>query len=324
MTRRTYTYNGFTSTLTSPITDSSTSIALASSTGLQAPCYLVIEPDSLTMREYIKVASISAPTLENCTRGLAGSIASAQAHDSGVEVRAVMMHQIIDDLFLDIGELETGATAHYGGFATTDHPEVTGSSRGFMTAADKTKLDGVEAGAEANPSASELLTSIKTVDGPGSLLDADTVDGYHAADFADDNHTHSFEQNVEVDHWDDDTGGVLDVGFALALSGTFTKPSEWDAYKVLVTGNITVKNTGDTFGTTISTYVDRSGGTAGRTLSAGAVGPGGYLALNPVHEVEGLTGNSTFRIMAGSDGSSSAQVQASSLTLVAVRTLPPS
>lgn len=48
---------------------------------------------------------------------------------------------------------------------------------GFMTGADKTKLDGVESGAKDDQSAAEILTAIKTVDGTGSGLDADLVDG---------------------------------------------------------------------------------------------------------------------------------------------------
>lgn len=56
-------------------------------------------------------------------------------------------------------------------------------SEGAFVDGDKTKLDGIEAGAEVNPTASELLTSIKTVDGSGSGLDADTVDGLQASQF---------------------------------------------------------------------------------------------------------------------------------------------
>lgn len=55
-----------------------------------------------------------------------------------------------------------------------------GINAGVMTAAMKTKLDGIEAGAEVNDSASEILTKLLTVDGSGSSLDADTLDGVHA------------------------------------------------------------------------------------------------------------------------------------------------
>ena len=46
-----------------------------------------------------------------------------------------------------------------------------------FTSADNTKLDGIEADATADQTAAEILTAIKTVDGSGSGLDADTIDG---------------------------------------------------------------------------------------------------------------------------------------------------
>lgn len=49
--------------------------------------------------------------------------------------------------------------------------------------ADGAKLDGIESGATADQTASEILTAIKTVDGSGSGLDADTVDGLQASSF---------------------------------------------------------------------------------------------------------------------------------------------
>ena len=48
---------------------------------------------------------------------------------------------------------------------------------------DGAKLDGIESGATADQSASEILTLIKTVDGAGSGLDADTLDGISSGSF---------------------------------------------------------------------------------------------------------------------------------------------
>lgn len=59
----------------------------------------------------------------------------------------------------------------------------TSGAAGSMSAADKSKLDGVEAGATADQSAAELLAAVKTVDGTGSGLDADLLDGQHASAF---------------------------------------------------------------------------------------------------------------------------------------------
>lgn len=71
-----------------------------------------------------------------------------------------------------IAQIGAAASSH-------GHSNATTNTAGFMSAADKSKLNGIEAGAQVNPTASEILTSIKTVDGSGSGLDADTVDGHH-------------------------------------------------------------------------------------------------------------------------------------------------
>ena len=57
------------------------------------------------------------------------------------------------------------------------------------TTAEKTKLAGIEAGATADQTASEILTAIKTVDGAASGLDADLLDGLHASSFLQGNQT---------------------------------------------------------------------------------------------------------------------------------------
>jgi len=54
----------------------------------------------------------------------------------------------------------------------------TQGTAGSMSAADKTKIDGIESGATADQTANEILTATKTVDGTGSGLDADLLDGH--------------------------------------------------------------------------------------------------------------------------------------------------
>ena len=60
---------------------------------------------------------------------------------------------------------------------------VTGTVDGRDVASDGSKLDGIESGATADQTASQILTLIKTVDGSGSGLDADTLDGISSASF---------------------------------------------------------------------------------------------------------------------------------------------
>ena len=70
-----------------------------------------------------------------------------------------------------------------GGIDVSGNISVTGTVDGRDVAADGTKLDGIESGATADQSASEILTAIKTVDGASSGLDADMLDGLHASTF---------------------------------------------------------------------------------------------------------------------------------------------
>ena len=62
---------------------------------------------------------------------------------------------------------------------------VSGTVDGRDIAADGTKLDGIESGATADMTASEILTAIKTVDGASSGLDADLLDGQQGSYYLD-------------------------------------------------------------------------------------------------------------------------------------------
>ena len=65
----------------------------------------------------------------------------------------------------------------------TGNVVVGGTVDGRDLATDGSKLDGIEALATADQTASEILTLLKTVDGAGSGLDADTLDGVSSASF---------------------------------------------------------------------------------------------------------------------------------------------
>jgi len=60
---------------------------------------------------------------------------------------------------------------------------VDGYTNKVFTSTEKVKLASIEEGATGDQSASELLTLLKTVDGSGTGLDADTVDGVQASSF---------------------------------------------------------------------------------------------------------------------------------------------
>ena len=78
--------------------------------------------------------------------------------------------------------IEANATADQTGAEIKTAYEAEADTNAF-TDALLTKLNGIEASATADQTASEILTAIKTVDGSGSGLDADTVDGIEASSF---------------------------------------------------------------------------------------------------------------------------------------------
>ncbi len=67
-------------------------------------------------------------------------------------------------------------------FTDTTYAVATQTTDGLLTADDKTKLDGIVG--TGVMTAAEILTEIKTVDGSGSGLDADKLDGKDATEFA--------------------------------------------------------------------------------------------------------------------------------------------
>jgi len=86
----------------------------------------------------------------------------------------------IDTNTTKLAGIETGATADQTGAEIKSLYEAEADTNAF-TDAEKTKLSGVEANATADQTASEILTAILTVDGAGSNLDADFLDGKQLA-----------------------------------------------------------------------------------------------------------------------------------------------
>jgi hypothetical protein len=105
----------------------------------------------------------------------------------------------------------------------TLHALATALAAGFMSAAHFSKLEGIETGATADQTAAEILALLRTVAGPGSALDADTLDGQHLAWILDRaNHTGA--------------GGGYKALRVYAGSAVWTKPEGLLAAEVLVVG----------------------------------------------------------------------------------------
>ena len=86
------------------------------------------------------------------------------------------------------------------GLDVTGNITVSGTVDGADVAAMNTKLSGIESGATADQSASEILTLIKTVDGAGSGLDADTLDGVSSGSFLRSDADDSLSGNIQFNN----------------------------------------------------------------------------------------------------------------------------
>ena len=115
MTRRTHSFNAYESPLKVGV-GATGDVIVDDPTNLVADLYLVIDPEDALLREYIKVTAVNGTTGElTCAgdRGLPGSADGiAHAHDVDAPVRAVAVHQWLDDIFDDIIEVEDWAADH--------------------------------------------------------------------------------------------------------------------------------------------------------------------------------------------------------------------
>lgn len=137
---------------------------------------------------YVLLATIDLPTA-------AANIGACTITDERTQATLVIDAQTVEgNTPDDLAAASHLHTATYAPIAHEDdrvgHPVATTSNPGFLSAADKSKLDGIETGAEVNQTASELLTAIKTVDGSGSGIDADLLDNIQASGFSLDGHNH--------------------------------------------------------------------------------------------------------------------------------------
>lgn len=142
---------------------------------------------------------------------------------------------------------------------------------GVMSAADKTKLDGIEVGATGDQTANEILTLLNTVDGSGSGLDADLLDGQEGAYFLD-------ASNINAGTIDDARLPVTITSSTTGNAATATKLQTARTINGVAfdgTANIIAPtNLGITAGTTAGPIVTSSTGTNATLPSASATASG--------------------------------------------------
>lgn len=135
------------------------------------------------------VASLTAGA--NVTIAADGTISSSTGSDttytagSGLSLTGTVFANSAPDQTVALtGAGATSISGTYPNFTITSTNTTYSVGDGGLTqinftSADHTKLDGIESGATADQTAAQLLTAIKTVDGTGSGLDADKVDGFN-------------------------------------------------------------------------------------------------------------------------------------------------
>lgn len=89
-------------------------------------------------------------------------------------------------------------TTAINSISVTAHSDVSDAGSGqIITTTERTKLTNIEDNATADQTASEILTAIKTVDGTGSGLDADLLDGEEGSYYLD---YANFSGNYTIDY----------------------------------------------------------------------------------------------------------------------------
>ena len=160
------------------------------------------------------------------------------------------------------GNTESGITVTYqDSDGTIDFAVATQSDENF-TSALLSKLNAIEASATADQSASEILTLIKTVDGAGSGLDADTLDGISSASFLRSDASDTFTGTLTVSGAAAVDNLSLDGNTVTTSSGNLTLDSAGGTTTIaddtIISGNLTVNGTTTTINSTTVAIDDKN------------------------------------------------------------------
>jgi hypothetical protein len=153
--------------------------------------------------------------------------------------------------------IEAGATADQTASEIKTAYESNSNTNAF-TDAEQTKLSGIETGATADQTASEILTAIKTVDGSASGLDADLLDGQQGSYYL--NTSTTFSGDVSGTY-----NNIVVANDSHTHDGRYYTETEADSRFVNVTGDTM---TGDLLLDASSAEINLKSGVAG---TSGAV-----------------------------------------------------
>ena len=199
---------------------------------------------------------------------------------------------------------ESGITVTYQDADGTIDFAVASQTDENFTTADHSKLDGIEAGATADQTASEILTLIKTVDGSGSGLDADTLDGISSASFLRSDTSDTFTGTLTVSGAAAVDNLSLDGNTVTTSSGNLTIDSAGGtttvADNLAVSGNLTVNGTTTTVNATTVNIADKNIQVATGAADDAAADGGGIT-------IDSGDGDKTFQFEATGDNFGSSE-----------------
>ena len=199
----TFTRNAFETTLSSTFGASDTTATVASTSGLTSPCYLVIEPDSSTQREYIffdgTFTSTQLDTSTTDNRYLTGSAAaSGLSHPQNSKVRMVPVQQLFEDIFDALGQV-VDVTYSSG---TAGSPKLAANLD-----ANNNKITNLTTPAAGGDAANKTYVDAQAV----TLLDEDNM--------ASNSNTQAATQQSIKAYVDTEVSAKASVGLAIALGG---------------------------------------------------------------------------------------------------------
>jgi hypothetical protein len=346
--------NAFETTLSTTLGASGTTVTLtavtdSASNTIDAPCYLVIEPDSATNREYVLVSSVNIGTKTltlgdggASNRHLKGSAAtSGLSHASGSTIRYVPMAQHIEDINdrVDTVINEAGTALNTTLFLDEDDMSSNSATKGVTQQSVKAYVDTQLTAEDLDISADsgsniaiDLDSEVLDLEGGTGI---DTTTGTNKVTFAIDSTVATLSgsqaltnktidvdsntvSNIEVDNL---KSGVLDTDLS-STAGTDTTIPSAKAVKTYVDAQTTAQDLDITDGSTTSAVdLDSQTMTIEGTSNEVSVGLSGqtFTIGLPSSITVNVTGNVTGNV-SGSSGSTTGNA-ATATALETARTI---